>query len=171
MLYLARHGRTSWTGERYCGRSDPPLDDRGLADARRLACELGPVIASGAEIVTSPLRRARETASALSSREARVDRRAIEVDFGQADGLTFSEIASRWPPIAAAILRSDVAIDWPGGETWSAVRSRAEMLIASLTRGRDVVVVTHGAFVSALGYALGIADALLPPGAVRAIAL
>ena len=33
-LVLVRHGPTSWTGRRYCGRSDPPLDAAGLAAAQ-----------------------------------------------------------------------------------------------------------------------------------------
>jgi broad specificity phosphatase PhoE len=36
-IILVRHAPTAWTGSRYCGRSDPPLDAAGVAVAHRLA--------------------------------------------------------------------------------------------------------------------------------------
>jgi broad specificity phosphatase PhoE len=170
VIYLARHARTAWTGERYCGRSDPPLDESGIEEATRLASELAAVIDRGAEVITSPLRRALETAERLS-RATAIDERLVEVDFGQADGLTFAEIATRWPAIGDAIGRHDVAIDWPGGETWHSVRARARSFGSSLARDRDVVVVTHAVFGGALAQELGGDLALLRPATVHAIAL
>ena len=39
-IILVRHAPTAWTGSRYCGRSDPPLDAAGVAVAHRLAGDL-----------------------------------------------------------------------------------------------------------------------------------
>jgi broad specificity phosphatase PhoE len=171
VVYLVRHARTAWTSHRYCGRSDPPLDESGLEGAERLASELAVVIEGGAEVITSPLRRALETAERLS-RATAIDERLVEVDFGAADGLTFAEIAKRWPAIGEAIGRHDAAIDWPGGETWHSVRARARSFGASLARDRDVVVVTHAFFGAALAQELGGGDLVtLQPATVHAIAL
>ncbi len=64
MLVLVRHGRTAWNREgRLVGRSDVDLDDVGRAQAHRVGARLGHV----AELRTSPLRRARETAELLAT--------------------------------------------------------------------------------------------------------
>jgi broad specificity phosphatase PhoE len=169
-VYLARHARTAWTGDRYCGRSDPPLNESGLEEAARLASELAAVIEGGAEVITSPLRRALDTAERLS-RAMAIDERLVEVDFGKADGLTFAEIAKNWPAIGDSIGRYDVAIDWPGGETWHSVRARARSFGSSLARDRVVVVVTHAVFGAALAQELGGDLAILRPATVHPIVL
>ena len=46
-IVLVRHAPTSWSGQRYCGTSDPPLDAAGLAVASELARTLGPTLARG----------------------------------------------------------------------------------------------------------------------------
>ncbi|HEV2992191.1 MAG TPA: histidine phosphatase family protein [Candidatus Angelobacter sp.] len=62
-IYLVRHGRATGT---WIAHPDPGLDDVGREQAARMAKELtahGPL-----PLVTSPLRRTRETASALEQR-------------------------------------------------------------------------------------------------------
>src|SRR4029453_12109114 len=66
-LILVRHAPTAWSGHRYCGRSDPPLDGPGLAAAARLASGLAPTLPAGIRIVASPRRRALETATAIAN--------------------------------------------------------------------------------------------------------
>ena len=64
-LYLVRHGRApaGWDDD-----PDPPLDDVGRAQAEQLADELAARVPGGAPIVSSPLRRCRETAAPLAAR-------------------------------------------------------------------------------------------------------
>jgi len=168
-LYLARHGRTSWTGRRYCGRSDPPLDARGREEAAALSRALASS-AARARVVCSPLRRAVETAALLRS-AAGVDGRLIEVDFGAADGLSYDEVETRWPAIANAIANGEIAVDWPGGERWDAVMARAGSFVADLDRSRDVIAVTHGLFAAAIARVLGADASALAPGASCALSL
>ena len=66
-IILVRHASTAWTGRRYCGRSDPPLNAAGRAAAADLARELATTLAPGTRIVTSPSRRAQATATAIAS--------------------------------------------------------------------------------------------------------
>jgi broad specificity phosphatase PhoE len=161
-LVLVRHGPTSWTGRRYCGRSDPPLDAAGLAAAKSLAAVLAPTLARDVLIVTSPARRARETAAALAAAarvvEVEVDERWEEADFGIAEGRTFEELASIEPDLAAALARGVTDIDWPGGETAAELGSRVEAAWSALLgRGRPALVVSHA---GPLRHALALARSL-----------
>ena len=173
-IVLVRHGSTSWTGRRYCGRSDPPLDGAGLAAARSLAAELGPTLARDVFIVTSPARRALQTAEAVAAAagivDVEVDERWREVDFGIAEGRTFDELDALDPDLAAALARGVTDIDWPGGESAAALGSRVGTAwTAVVARDRPALVVSHaGAIRVALALARSVpmdAVAVLEPAA------
>jgi broad specificity phosphatase PhoE len=127
-VWLVRHAPTAWTGVRYCGRSDPPLDERGLEHATRLAKSLRAALPSGTRIVSSPLLRARQTAQriaeALNQPTVEIDDRWAEADFGAVEGLTFDELAAARPDLAERLLAGEMDIDWPGGETSAALCDR-----------------------------------------------
>jgi broad specificity phosphatase PhoE len=73
-----------------------------------------------------------------------LDARLSEVDFGRAEGCTFTELAARWPEHAAALLRRD-AVDWPEGETAVAFTERVRAVWHDLEADpRELVVVAHG---------------------------
>jgi len=173
-LCLVRHGSTSWTGRRYCGRANPGLSPEGLAEAEASAAKLAGIGLGNAEIVASPLRRARETADIISSRlgaAVREDAGLQEVDFGAAEGLSFDDIGERFPELVARILAGDTAIDWPGGETAEAVRTRVRDASERLRAiPGDIVVVSHGLAIRMLIDALdmpghpGAAATLVPAG-------
>lgn len=153
-ICLVRHGATSWTGRRYSGRSDPPLSLLGLQQADAAAERLAGMALRVAEIRTSPQLRARETAERIRARlgcPVVVDDRLRETDFGAAEGLTFDEVDTRWPGLAARIVAGAPAIDWPGGESALAARERAEAVAADLRdRAGDLLVVSHGLTIRAL---------------------
>ena len=148
-VILVRHAATSWSGVRYCGRSDPPLSQRGSETAERLAANLG-AIAPVSRIVTSPLRRAVQTAEPIArviGSPLVVDARWRETDFGEAEGLTFDEVQRRWPELARSLLAGDADIDWPGGERHRDLVPRVESawadLVSDFGAGRAIVV-SHG---------------------------
>jgi ribonuclease H / adenosylcobalamin/alpha-ribazole phosphatase len=147
-IVLVRHAATTWSGHRYCGRANPPLSPAGRQMARDLAIELAPVLPAEVRIVTSPSRRARETAAAIAARSERatieVDDRWQETDVGLAEGLTFDAVAARWPGLAGALAAGEVEIDWPGGETARALRRRiGAAWSAVVATGRPTLVVSH----------------------------
>ena len=146
---LVRHAATSWTGRRYCGRSDPPLSDAGSAAAARLAAELASSLPRGIRIVSSPLLRARQTAAAIAAvvpgAAIDIDDRWSETDFGIAEGLTYAELARVAPNIAAGLAQGQAGIDWPGGEPPAALAARVEAAWRDLAgSGAPALVVSHG---------------------------
>ena len=136
-IYLVRHGSTEWAeARRHTGRTDIPLNDLGRAQAAALA----PVLArhTFARVLTSPLRRARETAELAGFPRAEMTPLLREVDYGEFEGLTRTEIRQRIP-------------DWDffaqgpvGGETIAEVADRARALIGDLSG--DVLLFSHGHF-------------------------
>ncbi len=127
-IVLVRHAATAFSGVRYSGRGDPPLSAEGRRSAEALAVRLGKTLPPGVRIVTSPSVRAYETAALLAAHAApavlEVDERWLEVDVGDAEGLTFDEVAQRYPALGAQLAAGDAEIDWPGGETANALRQR-----------------------------------------------
>ncbi len=147
-IVLVRHAATAWSGRRYSGQGDPSLSAAGRRSAEMLASRLASTLPPGIRIVASPSRRAHETAALLAIRIAPVvletDARWMEADLGDVEGLTFDEIAARFPELAARLASGDVDIDWPGGETARALQDRvAAAWAAILTADRPTVIVSH----------------------------
>ena len=153
MLILARHGETpANAGRLMVGKSDPPLTDRG----RRQAAAVAATLPSGAVLVSSPLRRARDTAAAHG--DAEVDERWREVDYGELDGRPAAET---WLPLWEE-WRADPEYAPPGGESLASVgrrvREACEELCERAATG-DVVVFTHvGPIKAAVAWALHVGD-------------
>ncbi|GHF53362.1 hypothetical protein GCM10010218_38530 [Streptomyces mashuensis] len=150
-LLLLRHGETALTPQKRIsgsGGPDPELSEAGLrqaeAAARRLAAR-GAVQA----VVSSPLRRARQTAEAAARRlglDVHIDEGLTEADFGAWEGLTFAEVRERHPDEMAAWLASPDAVPGGTGETFSSVARRATLSrdrLLARYEGRTVLVVSH----------------------------
>jgi broad specificity phosphatase PhoE len=138
-LLLLRHGQTALSRQRrYSGRGNPELTDVGrrqAADAARYLSGKGGISA----VVTSPLRRAYDTAEAAAGAlglPVQVDDDLIETDFGEWEGLTFLEAAQRQPDLHGRWLR-DTSLPAPGGESFDEVAHRVQ-------RARDRIVADHG---------------------------
>lgn len=146
-LLLLRHGQTPLSVERrYSGHGDPELTPLGHEQAAGAAARLAPVPL--AAVLSSPLRRARQTAAAVADANGAplIARDAlIETDFGTWEGLSFAEARTRDPELHGRWLgRQDVAP--PGGESFDTVGRRvlAELdAIVETYTGQTVVVVTH----------------------------
>lgn len=147
-LLLLRHGQTPMSVDRrYSGRGNPDLTELGRRQADSAATVLGARTDIDA-IVASPLARAQQTAAATADRlglpVTTVDG-LIETDFGDWEGLTFTEAMERHPEVHKA-WRGDTSVAPPNGESFDAVRSRIEAtrdrLLAEYA-GKTVLVVTH----------------------------
>jgi probable phosphoglycerate mutase len=147
-LLLLRHGQTELSVQRrYSGHGDPELTPLGHAQAAGAAARLAGVPGIAA-VLTSPLRRARQTAEAVAAATGAplaVRERLIETDFGGWEGLTFPEARARDPRLHAEWLGSEEVAP-PGGESFAAVGRRVAAELADLLReypGATLVLVTH----------------------------
>ena len=144
---LVRHASTAWSGRRYAGRSDPPLDAAGRAAAAEVGREFAGSIGPDGRIVSSPLRRALETAEAIAAATGApitLDARWQEADVGSVEGLTFLDIAARWPDLARRLADGETDIDWPDGETAAAFDARVRAAWSAIADDeRPTVIVAH----------------------------
>ncbi len=162
MLVLVRHGQATANAKGLLlGRTDVPLTDEGRREAAALAPRLGPVYRA----ISSPLRRARDTATALGF-DPEIDDRWIEVDYGEHEGRALGDVpAEIWQ-----VWRSDASYRPSGGESLLElgvrVREACEELFATAgegarAEGGDVVVVSHVSPIkAAVAWTLGCADDL-----------
>ena len=145
---LLRHGQTALSIERrFAGRGDIPLTDVGLEQAAAAAARLAR--RGNIDLVlTSPLLRARQTASAVADAAGvplAEDVDLAETDFGSWEGLNFAEVMARWPVEMAAWM-ADADAAPPGGESFAAVAVRVDAALDRLLaayKGQTVVVVSH----------------------------
>jgi len=93
-IYLIRHGETAWNADnnRYCGRTDIPLTEKGLKQADILRQQLLSITWDGA--FSSPLQRAFITAQIASGATVVKDERLIEADFGKWEQKTKEEFVA-----------------------------------------------------------------------------
>ncbi len=149
---MVRHGRTDANAQGLLqGRLDPPLDDTGRRQAEAIAAMVGNVD----EVISSPLRRARETADYFD-RDVVVDERWIEVAYGEYEGMPMGEV----PPEVWQAWRTNSSYATKGGESFSSLDARVReacIELAPRIAERDVVVVSHVSPIkSAVAWSLGV---------------
>lgn len=149
VLAVLRHGPTAWSAARRLqGRSDVPLSPAGREAVA--AWRLPPALVRCAWL-TSPLRRAVETAEILGLAAARGDERLIEMAWGNWEGLSLAELGSM--PGAALAEREAAGLDFqpPGGESPRQVQERLKPLLAEIARGgAPTGAITHKGVIRAL---------------------
>jgi probable phosphoglycerate mutase len=161
-LVIVRHGQTAanW-GQLLHGWSDLPLDDTGRRQAMLVARRIANEIEARA-IISSPLMRARATASAISDLtgldvEERPELR--EMHFGDLEGLPVERLQIDHPEIAAqAFDPHNLTLRWPNGEHIAEFYQRSRETFTSIAaeyRNETVIVVAHGGVIG--GYLRSIA--------------
>jgi broad specificity phosphatase PhoE len=146
-ILMVRHGETDWNRDnRFQGHADPPLNDVGRSQARRLAAQLAG--RSFAAVYSSPLRRAYETALIVASVldvTVQISDALREVDVGSWSGLTRAEVEARFPDGYRRWL--DFGHGWDDGESYEELGRRVVedlLRVASAHSGETVLVITHG---------------------------
>jgi broad specificity phosphatase PhoE len=138
-VYVVRHGETEWSlSGQHTGVTDIPLTENGRAVARRLR----PILAepSFTLVLTSPLRRARETCelAGLGAR-AVLEPDLKEWNYGDYEGLTTEQIHAKAP--GWMVFRDGC----PGGDAPAQVGARVDRVIARLRAAPgDVALFAHG---------------------------
>ena len=145
-VWLVRHGETEWSAAgKHTGITDLPLTERGREAARAVAPALqGHRFAA---VLTSPLRRARETCELAGLADvAQVVDDLREWEYGDYEGRTTAEIRESRP--GWTVWRDGC----PGGESAADVAVRADRVVTRLRSvDGDVAVFAHGHFLRMLG--------------------
>lgn len=153
-LVLVRHGETEWSKSgQHTGRTDIPLTDNGIEQAKRAGRYLAD--RTFALALSSPLQRARDTA-ALAGVDPDLDEDLYEWDYGAYEGLTTPQIKvlrhGPWDLWTDGVPAGDTP-----GENAAEVRVRVERILDRarpvLADGQDAIVVAHGHVLRALGAA------------------
>lgn len=162
-IWLVRHGETEWARDgRHTGLTDIPLTDTGREQARAIGERL--IGHRFALVLTSPLSRARETATLADYGDAIVEPDMHEWDYGAFEGRTTMDIRAERPDWTIW------AGPWEGGESAEDVGARADRVIA---RCLDPDV-DGGVLLFAHGHLLRVLTARwieLPPSAGARLAL
>ncbi|QIK65938.1 bifunctional RNase H/acid phosphatase [Nocardioides sp. HDW12B] len=160
VLVLVRHGETDDTSARlFSGHSgrDPELNALGRAHVAAAASWLAPLFEEPPVVLTSPLRRTRETAAVLveaisrelgagADLEAVVDDGLVEAGFGTWEGLTYTQVLERDAELFTAWLGDP---DRRAGTTGDSMNGMAERMRVVRDRlletyaARVVVAATH----------------------------
>lgn len=149
-VVILRHGRTTWNAERrFQGQEDPPLDEVGIAQAKRAAQILNQIEFS--KIVASDLQRAVVTAQLIaagSNQGVVQDLGLRETHCGAWQGRTWPEIYETDQERLLAWSTSGDIRPGEDGETRSEVAQRfvsaVESQLSDVALGGTLLVVTHG---------------------------
>jgi probable phosphomutase (TIGR03848 family) len=185
-VLLIRHGRTAAnTSGILAGRtSGVELDDVGVKQATEAGTRIGSLPLRA--IVTSPLRRCRQTAQALQAARAGscptlIEQALVECGYGDWTGRSLRELSKE--KLWQSVQQQPSAVRFPGGESMTEMSSRAVSAIRSWDRrlaaehGEDAIwaAVSHGDVIKAiLADALGMhldsfQRLLVDPGSVSAV--
>ena len=145
-----RHGETAWNREhRFQGQSNPPLNETGCAQARRLGERLAGRPAD--VLVSSDLLRAQQTAEPMRLAWAlplHCSKGLREQAFGALEGWTVPQVQSTQPLLWARWLEQDADFALPeGGESQRQFQARVLAEVADLAQRFGpvrIAVVTHG---------------------------
>ncbi len=138
-IVLVRHGETEWSlSGQHTSHTDLPLTEKG----RERAVRLGPALADWtfSLVLSSPLRRARETCELAGYAEAASRCEDLhEWDYGEYEGLTTAQI---WETDPSWSLWRDGC---PGGEQPAEVGARADRVIERMRAADgDCLAFAHG---------------------------
>ena len=149
-IYLLRHGETDWNRKGLLqGHTDIPLNERGREQVDDTVQSLSGLGVQVDAIVSSPLKRARESAEIAAHRlgfpEERivVEDLLIERGFGEGEGMSLQEMKERYPDS-----------DCPGMESREELVRRAGQAFQKITDvfydAERILLAAHGAVLFAL---------------------
>lgn len=152
MLVVMRHGQVRWNNEgKMTSLTDLHLDELGHEQARQAASRHAHL--SWDRVISSPLTRARETASYIRA-DHETSPLLTEFDFGLFEGWRGQDLLrSEHRELYLAWCRGEDVLH--GGETWSQLQERCRQILHAYapqvercphgtTRPEHILLVTHG---------------------------
>ncbi len=152
-LLLVRHAETDMAG-RFCGHSDPELNEQGCQQLAGLVNMLSQHAIR--QVFTSDLRRARQTADAIAKHFGvglHVRPGLREIQFGLWEGLSWSEIEVCDPALAKSWVEQYPNSPAPGGESFRDFRARVReetVFLLGEAKKSPIAVVAHAGFIRVL---------------------
>ncbi len=148
-IILARHGHVEGISpERFRGRSDLPLTEKGLAQAAalgaRISDEWRPVA-----IYTSPLRRCVATGGAIAAATGapcKIIENLNDIDYGAWQSRAFDEVRERWPALFGLWHVAPHLVRFPEGDSLQDLFARtadATRFVLDHHHDETIVIVGH----------------------------
>jgi len=153
-IYYVRHGETDWNAEqRFQGRKDIPLNEKGRAQARHNGGKLADILgtADGFSFISSPLSRSRETMEIIRAEMSlakdgySIDERLIEVSYGDLEGITQPELKQMDRELYYFRKKNAWSFRPQNGESQKDVLGRVRDWYSNLEPDGRYVVAAHGA--------------------------
>ena len=149
-IIIIRHGQTAWNegeGERFRGRAELELDERGFSQARATVVRIASWKVEA--VYSSPLRRTLSTAKTLAEPlklKVHTLEGLIDIDYGKWQGITLKEAAADDSLLYELWLKSPHLVTFPQGENLEQVRERVVAALDSLIlkhQEQTIVLVSH----------------------------
>lgn len=154
-LYLVRHGQTLWNLEgKTQGNKDSDLTLLGIKQAKKLGEYFRDIELD--EIYCSPLERSYLTAriiACIKDLDCKLDNRLVEMNFGEWEGLTLSEIKNNYPKSFRTWMEEPHLANIPSGETIETAQKRIVDFVNSKiieSNKNTTLVVSHGTLIRLL---------------------
>jgi alpha-ribazole phosphatase len=148
-IYLIRHGETATDNPEKCyGATDIDLSPKGYRQAEQIAARF--TNENITSIYSSTLKRGINTAATIAkSKNIKVEvcPELNEVNFGQIEGLTFTEACVLFPEVTEAWGTNSADLCFPLGESVTQFRDRVISFLPRLKNysdGDTILVVGHG---------------------------
>ncbi len=147
-LLLVRHGITEFNStRRFAGYSDVEMSTDGYQQIEKLRDRLADEKIDA--VYSSDLKRAWLTAETISSGhkvEIISCPELREINYGEAEGLTFDEINRLYPELAKSIRGFSLELKFPGGESFEGFIGRTSKFLDRLERhepSETILIVSH----------------------------
>ena len=148
-LLLVRHGMTELNSARkFAGYSDAELSETGYKQVERLHDRLADEEIDA--VYSSDLKRALATARVVSDGH-KVDITTCpelrEVNYGDAEELTFDEIGHHYPEVAELLTNFSLKLKFPGGESFLEFIERTSKFLDKLQQyepSQTILITSHG---------------------------
>ncbi len=158
LIFLLRHGQIQGHGtKRFIGRTDVPLDNRGLEQAVLWQNSFASIELNN--VYSSALKRCKKTAQIVSPQgHINIDARLNEINLGEWDGKTFAEIKKNHSDEFKKRGENIYQFQPVRGESFQDVSNRVmpffnelkTELLESDIRGNKILVVTHAGVIRIL---------------------
>lgn len=129
-----------------------------LSDQSALA-RLSAALPAGADVISSDLTRAVDTASAIAAGRPRLphDRGLREIHFGAWEARSFADVEAEDPHLLRRYLEEPGSVAPPGGESWNGLQKRVSAAVDALTgdTGHIIAVAHFGTILTQVQRATG----------------